>query len=578
MTPQDVVANTSRLLRFQNEVAYLDRMWPPDEEVFSDNDLLNSRNGALIVAWLWPTSDYRPEFDPFADALRGDWEEKLGKETFGIRPSASTEDGLEAASRAIDHSRESRRLIAARRFERIIESTAREADRTAGEVKTHLVWSVPLAPQELERLLAGVTAFPFAIIVGICDALRLKFTDGWDLDDARLLARHIDLSVRASGIANRLRFLTLDNLTSVESRLPRRTIDAGQSQDLDTYRAPELGGRYSSLYEALAADERDSPQYSLAEINQLLLDAGELGLPVSARKGRSWWAGSGTKSEGRPQVSAWWGAGYRVESVSTEPIDGEVLDVKFEALPGRAVWVADPDGRPLREYRPPGPVNVRIYPDPETLDNKQADLDERVLAIASRFDFDRFREAMVPVLENLDNWARLYVPDDPELRSLTEFLDSVGEADRFQIERHFIQVRNEPVAAAWITNLLTRARRHDWITNKGTRKRPRWAALRLRALLLDGIAENLRLPAPAINPKDAVPVDFLLRVAESVDLPTSGSSVTDVARMIIESKGGAWRSGFESADESVTSLGLKAILDVVGMRMPPDDEIKWIRG
>lgn len=572
MNSHDIVASASRLLRFQDEVAYLDRMWPSDDEVHSDNELLKSKeNGTLIVAWLWPMSDYRPGSDPFDVPLREELE--LGKQAIDNQRSANTHDALETASRAIDHSRESRRQIPARRFERFIESIAGEVNRTVEEVKTHLIWSVPLAPLELDRLLAGLAPFPFHVIVRLCDALRLKFTDGWDLDDARLLARRIDLSVRASEIASRLRFLTLDNLMSVESRLPRRTVDTGQSQDLDTYRAPEVGGRYSSLYEVLAADDRDSPQYSLAQIDQLLLDAGELGLPVSARKGRSWWAGSGTKSEGRPQVSAWWGAGYRVENVSIDAFAGEVLSIKFEALPGRAEWVANPERTSLREYRPPSPVNVRIYPDAAALEGYQADLDEKVSALASRFDYEGFREAISPILVYLDALHRSYVPDDPDVLTLTEFLDSVGEADRLQIERQFSQVRNEPVDAAWLTNLLTRARRHGWITNKGTRKRPRWAALRLRALLLNDIAENLRLKPPAIDPKDAVPVDFLRHVAEAVDLPSSSSSAAEVARSIIESKGGAWQSGFESADESVTSLGLQAVRDAVGMRMPPEDEI-----
>lgn len=573
MTPHDVVADAPRLLRFQNEVAYLDRMWPPDDEMRADTELLGSKVGTLIVAWLWPTEDYRPDSDPFDAALREDQE--LWKRAIKNQHSAGADDALEAASRAVDRCRESRRHIAARRFEWIIESTAREVSCSVEDAKTHLMWSVPLSQLELERLLDGLTPFPFYVIVRLCEALRLEFTDGWVLDDPRLLARRIELSVRASEIASHLRLLTLDNLTSVERRLPRGTVDAGQPQDLDSYRAPERGGRYSSLYEVLAADERDRPEYTLAEIDRLLLGAGELGLPDSARKSRSWWAGSGVKSEGRPQVSAWWGAGYRVEHVSTDSVTDEVVSIKFQALPGRAEWLADPERTLRREYRPPGD-KVRIYPDLATLrEDRQADLDERVSALASRFDFEGFRKGISPVLENLAAWRRSYVPDDPDVRDLTAFLESVGEADRFQIERHFSQVRNESFDAAWLTNLLTKARRQGWTINKGTRKQPRWAAIRFRALLIKEIAKNLRLEPPAIGPKDAVPVEFLRRVAvaETVDLPSTDSSAAQVARRIIESKGGAWQPGFESADESVTSLGLKAVQDAIGMRMPPEDEI-----
>ncbi|TFC26430.1 hypothetical protein E3O53_07900 [Cryobacterium sp. TMT2-18-3] len=572
MTPDDVVADPQRLLRFQNEVAYLDRMWPPDDEVRADTELLGSKKGTSIVAWLWPTEDHRPGSDPFAAALQEDQE--LLKRALPSHHLADANGYLEAASRAVDRCRERRRHIVAIRFQNIIESIAREVSRTVEEVKTHLVWSVSLSQLELERMLDGLTPFSFGVIVRLCDALRLEFAGGWVIDDPRLLARRIDLSVRASAIGNRLRFLTLENLTSIEKRLPRLTVDAGQSPDLDDYRAPALGGRYSSFYEVLAADARDRPEYALTQIDRFLLDAGELGLPDSARKGRSWWAGSGAKIEGRPQISAWWGAGYKVERVSIDSFTDEVVSIRFEALPRRAEWFANPGRTLQREYRPPGPDKVRIYPDLVTLSTgHQPDLDERVLALASQFDFEGFQKALSPVLESLDALRRSYVPDDPDMRNLTQFLDSVGEADRFQIERHFSLVRNEPLDAAWLTNLLTKARRQGWTMNKGTRKQPRWAALRLRALLLDDIAANLRLEPPAIDPKDAVPVEFLHRVAEAVDLPSANSSAAQVARLIVESKGGAWQPGFESADESVTSLGLKAVQDAVGMRMPPEDEI-----
>lgn len=572
MTPHDVVTDPHWLRLFQQRTAYSDRAWPSDEEAHSDSELLNSGAGTLIVAWLWPSDDYRPDDDPLDTSLQADhgrWKREIDKHN-----QTDAKEFSEAATCALDRFRENRRRIAAKRFEGIIESTAREVNCSIEDVKTHLVWSGLLSQLELERLLGGLTPFPFHVIVGLCDALRLEFTDAWFIDQPLALARHIELSVRATSIAEKLRLLSLENLASVEKRLPQRPISAGPPHGPDSYRAPEPGGRYSALYEVLVADERDQPEYTLAQIDRVLIDADEPALPDSARKSRSWWAGSGARSEGRPQVSAWWGAGYRVTGVAMDSVTEEMVSVKFEALPLRADWLSSPQRTSNREYRPPGPDKVRIYPDLVSLrEGKRAGFSGQAAAVASQFDSERFREGISPALKSLESLRRSVVPKDIDVRRLTQFLDGVGEANRSQIERHFSEVRSEPFDAPWLTNLLTKARRQGWIVNKGTRKQPWWAALRLRAVLLDDLTESLRLEPHGISANEAIPAEFLQTVAEAVDLHCANSSPVQVARAIIESSGGAWLPGFESADGSVTALALKAISDAVGMRMPAENEI-----
>ena len=103
---------------------------------------------------------------------------------------------------------------------------------------------------------------------------------------------------------------------------------------------------------------------------------------------------------------------------------------------------------------------------------------------------------------------RQLLPDD-DIRHLVEFLDEIGEADRSQIERHFNQGREKPVGPAWMTNLLTRARRQGWTVNNGTRSRPRWATTLTTELIsgisdISDIVEDLKLETPASERSDAI--------------------------------------------------------------------------
>ena len=543
--PSDVAADAALLRRFQNEVAYRDRMQPSEDEVREDAEQLGSKDGLVVVAWLWPNAVYSSSFDPFDDVSaedQGVWDHAVED-----APLASTTEALKKASRAVDRQRARRREVIASRFVRIIEAAAQKLGHDDVEhVKTHLMWSTPLTEGELNRLLRARTPFPFGVIAGLCSALQLEFDDGWVLIDPQRLARRVEHSVRASEIAQFLDHLTVDNLENVARRLPRPTAPEHLLSP-DVYRAPAAGARYESLHEALAGDGRSHPDYTPAQIDQCLIAGGEAPLPDSARD-RSWWAGSGAKTEGRPQVRAWWGAGYRVRNITVDPSSGEVVSVGFEALPGRVLWYADPGRTSRREYRALGPNKVRLYPDPEVLSGALTELVKR----------------LTPFLESV---AKSAVPEDPDVRSLTEFLDAVGEADRSEIERHFGEVRDENLDASWMTNLLTRARRQGWTVNKGTRKVPSWAATRKRAMLLDEIAENCNVEAPSIDPADPVPVEFLRRVANAIGTPSTSNSVQQIAREIVESRGASWKAEFESADESVTSLGLEAINDAIGPSM-----------
>lgn len=494
MTPHDIAADNSQLVRFQTEIAYLDRTQPAEDEVRDDTERLKSKDGILIVAWLWPSPIYESAYDPFDVASREN--QTLWVNTGRHSPGVDAEKAFAAAGHALDHRRQKRCQVAARRFELIIETTARAVGCHIEDVKTHLKWSTPLTNLELDRLLHGCTPFPFPVIISLCRALQLEFTDtlAWVLIDPQRLARRIRQSVVASGISSQLRFLTLENLESMVKKVPRGHVNAGQAQELDLYRAPQPGGRYWSLYEALAADERDHPDYTLAEIDQILVEAGETCLPVSASADRSWWAGSGAKPEGRPQVSAWWAAGYRIRKVATTPSSGKVTSIEFEALPGRAQWLANPKRTVQREYRAPGPEKVGIYPDIEGLAAALAPLAKASAALTEEVDFEGLTAALTPLTTALERITELNlsrakleanVPGDPNIQHLVEFLDKVGEASRSQIEHHFNQMQEKPGDAAWMTNLLTKARRQGWIVNNGTRSQPRWTATRLTAELMD---------------------------------------------------------------------------------------------
>lgn len=455
MTPEDVAADAVLRRRFQVEVAYADRMQPSEDTANDDAELLDSADGTLIAAWLWPDKLY--DRDPF---------EIVDRWTQGVGSVDQTQlEGADSVRRAwtdaIDRRRQILRKISAERFDRIIAATARAADRTTDQVRTHLLWTVPLTADEFVRLLQADSPFSFRTIVGISKALQLDFDRvGWNLVDPPHLAERIDQSLAATEIVARLRGLAEDDLKAVRSKLPRAA-EVGRAPTTDAYQAPTR--RYRGLYESLVLNESDRPEYTLEAIDEILEGAGEKGLPSSARE-RSWWAGNGAKAEGRPQVSAWWAAGYRIGSL--QPDRGPVSVVTFEALPGRSEWLADPDRLDADAYRAPSPPSVPIYPiDQQGFKSLSAGL--LLVAEAAKL------AARQVGLTHADE-ATTKTPDDPDVRALVSFLEEVGESARAGIVEHFARLRGEHVDEAWMANLLTKARRQGWITNLGSRSQPRW--------------------------------------------------------------------------------------------------------
>ena len=555
--PHQVAADRSLRHRFQYEVAYLDRLQPTGSEAGADAQLLGSHVGVLIIAWLWPSLSYEPSYEPFDVDLGS----KVMSDDAAAQPGAlSTEGRSDEPTIDLDAQRRAHMGIAATRFLQVIRSTARLADRSEEDVMTHIQWSVPLTQFELARLLVTHAPFPFRVIVGICEALQLEFTQAWVVVDPQGLASRIDRSVLASRISDRLHELAAAELEAVENKLPRQPPSAEQDQGPERYLAPRPGGRYWSLYEALASEPRDAPEYTLSELDKILLDGGEQRLPESARNDRSWWAGSGTRTEGHPQIAAWWAAGYRICDLGTDHSSGGVRSVRFEALAGRAEWLADPTRTARREYLVPGPDVIEIYRSEDDLELEDPDpifMAAWIAAIAPDLGStaaSASRSMSAVVQATLEQ--RPSVPDDPDILHLVEFLYEVGEADRAQIERHFNHGRPNEVSRAWMTNLLTRARRQGWTVNHGTRSRPRWASTTSLTGVMSEIADTLELTT--------LTSEFDLDSLEALSQLADAIPVAQIARSIIESNGRTWRPEFESANSQLTALGLRALAEATG--------------
>lgn len=530
VTPSDVASNAEALIRFQHDVAYLDRLHLFDAVALDDAELLRSRAGIQVIAWMWPDAFYGSDFDPFAAVANPD-----------------------------DDVRKRVRQTAARRFNRILDATAEAVGRSSDDVKKHLEWSTPLTALELDQLLRGRAPFPFAVIVRLCAALQLEFTKSWEVVNAPALAERIDQSALAHSLSRRLHTLTTDNLESLTKKLPR-THSGASHLEAAIYRAPAPNGRYASLYEALRADAREAPEYRLTELDRILIDAGEAPFPASARADRSWWAGTGTKTEGRPQVAAWWAAGYQIDQVVQDPESNEVTAIRFRALPGRAEWLADPRRATEREYRGPSAAPIPIYPFSASL--------------IAKWNEPAAKARLVQALEVVATVAHSALPDDPDVLQLVRMLDKADEADRAEIEQYFSELRNEPVDPAWLTNILTRARRQGWARNEGSRTQPRWVAARPKALLIAEIADALALEAAEPGPGSTVPSRFLRKVASAVGLESADMTGPQAARAIIEASGRPWRPEYESRGGTVTAACLEAIRDAVHIK--PDGTRTWV--
>lgn len=454
MTPHEIAGDSSLRARYLDEVAYLDRARPLGTEAQRDADLLAGPDGVSIVSWLWPREMYVGGSG--VEPSSSHWLWKWAAARSQPLESGST---LDSAAREMDRRRAVARQPIARRFVAILNAIARATGRSVEDIRAHVMWSLPATERELDEWMEGRGSFPFSVIVGLCHALQLEFTDAWVLVDPARLARRVDQSVLAQGISHHLHNLTTDSLQSVLRKLPQGSAPGTSAAELASYRAPEPDGRYSALYEILARDERAVTTYSLEAIDRILENAGEARLQKTARSERSWWTGTA-----QPQASAWWGAGYRVRDVTVDPRSGEVDDVVFEAMPGRQDWLADPDRTTGREYRVPEPLRRWVYPE-----------EAAVVAIGEALvsAFAGWREVLSDLEKPRSNTAAS-TPDDPDVRRLVEFLSSVGEASRAQILEQFNAGEDGSAGDAWVTNLLARAKRQGWIDNRGTRSRPRW--------------------------------------------------------------------------------------------------------
>lgn len=453
MTPEDVAADIEMLVPFYATIR--DETPRSREEMDRDLDLLLGKDGVRLVAWFWPDPTFAPSFDPLAAGL----------------PDA-----------------EYRRVLSAN-LQQFMVSAASAAGVPLVDVRTHVAWSAALSPREMARLAEG-HGHDLPLVVALCNSLHLDFDRQWMITDPQRLRRRIEQSLVAVEISLRLRDLTPDNLAAVRSKLPKGSREDAEGEP-KTYVAPRVGSRYRPLYEALSADTRESPAYSVPELDRILKEGGEPGLPKSASRDVSWWSGTGSRAEGRPQVSAWWAAGFRIKQIIRGP-GGEVLDIWFDALPGRSTWLRDPDRIGRGAYRLPGPHRMpiklhRVGGDPATLKDQPAPTDGAPPGEAQSLS-------------------------DPAVEELVELLTLEGEADRTAIAAHFEATRPSEYSVEWLTSLLTRARRQGRTVNHGTRRHPRWVTAGSRGDLMLEIAAMLNFEWRHVGRGSEIPAEFFTRV------------------------------------------------------------------
>lgn len=560
------------------EVAYRGGR-PEDPAVVEyDADVLSSPSGLLTVAWLWPDQTFASNVDPFelaAASTPEDWRARLG---------AQVEHAMRQTSRGL----------------------AAYGVDAVDEIRDYLMWQAELSEGDLRRLAEG-RVDQLAVWVRICRWLHLEFDNGWHIADPARLARRIEQARMASRIARRLRDIPASKLRDTWTRLPIDLPDAVPPTPREVYHAPK--GRYRSLYQALAEDQRKSPTYAISEINEILTHQGESPLPPSATSDPSWWAGRGTKVAGRPQVAAWWAAGYRIaESYGSLRIhrDNLILEtvyedegremqadererlraitgVTFEALPGRALWLKNADRVEQGEYRMPGDFSVSVPPRdaPPLL----SDYVSRAL-----FALDRPTDVIdwVPVPEQEpDTDGPRHVDEhdeDAALTTLINLIEAAGEMNREEIVRSLAKADEEPsvekptaIASSRegvsreAKTLLTKARRRGLIINRGTNRKPRWVTTGSCADLVLEIGQVLNerrsrhdqgaIQVPRVGADDTVPAGFLAQVATDlgVVMPADALDV-QLARAIVELAGGEWREDmFGTPEGELTRDGLKAL-------------------
>lgn len=527
MTPSDVTADPAVLLRFQHEVAYLDRIAPFAPQREDDLEVLESRSGVQVVAWLWPHAFYEADDDPFVESVLSD-----------------------------EHKRNRQRQIAAKRFSTIADAVAQAVGRSEDDLRSYLEWAIPLSTFELSQLLRGYSPFAFPVITRLCSVLQLEFDTQWELVGPTTLAERIDRALLARAVSGRLHDMTLEDLEELATKLPGPRDVPVVKEDVA---APEPGARYASLYEALRADARNELTLSLAEVDEILSRSGEATLPASARTHRAWWAGTGAKSAGRPQVRAWWAAGYRVDEVIQDAKVGETVSVRFVRRSEHAPTSTELGRAGEGDGASSAAVRTAIYP-----------FSAKMLA---QWDAPA-RARLAAIVSAVVDYARSMRPEDDDLQQLVALLDKAEFVDRSEIERHFSEVFGRPVDPTWLTNLLTRARRQNWATNVGTRSQSQWVPAKSKALVAADIADILALDAPELGPGSTLHANFFHAVGAAVDVDTSGLTGAHAARAVVEAKGRTWKPEFESRGNTVTVAGLEALRDAV--HLGPNGSRSWV--
>lgn len=577
MTPTDVVGDPKLLERFQAEVAYRDGL-PRGEDVLGyDAEVLRSSSGLLAIAWLWPDQSFAPDSDPFALAARTsphEWRARIAAQLQNVMQQAAREVAAHGGAEFVD------------------------------DILTYLKWQAGLSEGDVVRLGKGEVD-QLADWVRICRWLHLEFGDNWRISDPARLSRRIEQGRLAHGIAGSLRGLPVARLRDLRKALPTTVNDPVPRLPSEVYYAPK--GRYRGLYLELAQDERPRPTYSIDEINEILNRHHESPLPPSATTDTSWWAGRGSKAEGRPQVAAWWAAGYRIaESFGSlevlreneilldlddrEPTDDErerwskITSVRFECLPGRAEWRRNEKRMELGEYRMPERISVSLPPaSAPRLVSAHVD----VFLMAHAFPRDVIGwEPETEVAKESDGFeSPLSDPKDAAEVALVEMLEAAGEMDREAIASgmrdHLTRVMGNHNALSdlqishEVKVLLTRARRRGLIVNRGTNRKPRWVAAGSTPDLVLQIKQFLNtrhasedeplIEVSEFGPGDAVLSGFLAEVASrlDVDVPVDASLI-EVAKEIVRRADRVWNEDvYVSGEKSLTREGWRAVAAAV---------------
>ena len=535
MSPHSIGSRAQQTGGYLDELGY--GQYPGESSNYRTAvETLEPRARVLLVAWLGPHNDFYSR-------------------------SGS------AAARRVPQDRRTPQDVATD-FRRFLATAVKVSGRPASEVAAHAGWRASLSPRDLDRLLDGREGFSIPCILDLCDALQLEFRDRWLLVDPRRLTRRIDESLTAVRVVRRLRDLPGDRLESLYRGLPNGSAEVSAA---GPYLPPPQGARYRPLFEVLASDDRERPAIDVRNLDRALQERGDgAGLPKSAYADRSWWAGTGSKAAGRPQVSAWWAAGYRIGTLVTDAVTGAVLTVTFEALPGRDLWLADPkrlEGYGFEEREPEPEARPIVGERAVDLLLPRSLLSGPPASAHDGLAGDEADHTVEPE-------AASKIHDDLTDR-LVSSLDALGEADRATVAAKL----DVNLSDTELSNLLTRARRRGHVVNYGTRTRPRWVVAGSKGDLMFEIGRALSFDPPPIGPGSVIDRRFFELVAHNLSLEAPRDAPTvDIVRMITASADIEWSPAFVYRGMMITLAGLEAVRDAVRIRSGADSNGAGLAG